>query len=131
MPSVLFELPVPATSLLDSPTFSKRLGRTVALEYTFEDPETGESRAEALVFHGTEAFRCTYLSGLDGSMRAAYAQLIDVGESTWLQDVFSRIHERKPETTRPKHLMILFDDGPCYEFLCQGFTIERVTPASA
>lgn len=84
---------------------------------------------EALLFDEVEAFKCTYLRSL-GSIgqdlrRQSYGTVISIFESLWLQEVKQcYIDYCASARLTPKelqHLMITFDDGPCYEFICGAF----------
>jgi hypothetical protein len=58
-PNVQWTFPVPSTALLDGgPVFEKRLGREVALRFSYEGTDD-ERRTSAVVFRGVEAFKCT------------------------------------------------------------------------
>lgn len=80
-----------------------------------------------LLFDGVEAFKCTYQDACTLEMiKNSYDKVVDVGSSEWLTSVqgqlFSFGSQRVDELT---HLMIYFDDGPCYEFICRAFRIEE------
>ena len=85
----------------------------------------------ALLFEGVEAFKCTYLASL-GSIshqlfREAYGNVIRLEDSPWLAEVKkarSKYHARMPVPPQePQLLMICFDDGPCYEIICESFKL--------
>jgi hypothetical protein len=101
--------------------FEKRIGRVVAVSLSYE----GEGRVEhvTLLFEGVEAFKCTYLSASDPSMLEAYDCVIDCGQTDWLVATRQRLSERGVNTDI-RHLMIFFDDGPCYEMLCRSFHFD-------
>jgi hypothetical protein len=85
-PNVKWTLPVLSTALLDGgPVFEMRLGREVALRFSYEG-EDDERRTGAVVFRGVEAFKCTYRAR-DASMLEAYDKLVDRGPSAWLEEV--------------------------------------------
>jgi hypothetical protein len=79
----------------------------------------------ALIFEGVEAFQFSYLLACTPAMLDAYAKLVDRGSTEWLTSIQSAV-SRNGGAFSPqlKHLMILFDDGPCYEAVCRSFRIE-------
>lgn len=124
-PNVKWILPVPSTALLDGgAVFEKRLGRVVALRFSYE-AEDDALRTSAVVFHGVEAFKCTYYRARDPSMLEAYDRLVDRGASAWLEELRSNLKENGGDPQGLIHLMIGFDDGPTYEVVCRGFRIEE------
>jgi len=125
----IWKLPVPSTAFLGAGVvFEKRPGREIALRYERED-STGEPKAEALVFEGVESFKCTYGQACGDWVLPAYDQLVEVTESAWAEEVATQL--RKGGRAQPplRHLMIYFDDGPCYEAICRAFRVEALIPA--
>jgi hypothetical protein len=122
--STLWKLPVPATALLgEGPKLEKRLGREVAILFQYEDDERDVNAA--IVFEGVEAFSLTYVTSCDRSMLVAYAKLVDRGETEWLAAVRVAMRGNGVHDRTVRHLMIYFDDGPCYEIICQSFRVEQ------
>jgi hypothetical protein len=67
-------------------------------------------------FEGTEPFTGTYLTSVTTEMiRSAYGKLVDLGQT----ELRTQIASKKKEL---RHLMICFDDGPCYEVVCTSFS---------
>lgn len=106
------------------------LKRNLAL--TIEGGEEGDLQ---IVFEQVEAYKCTYHFAQSNDMLIAYDKLVDLEETSWLIEVRNQLRQpgeyvsSSPTHGPPdqlKHLMINFDDGPCYEFLCQKFSIEKV-----
>jgi hypothetical protein len=121
---IKWTLPVPSTALLGGgPVFRKRPGREIAIEYAYEDDD-GE-RQETLVFQGVEAFRCRYRTALGRECVEAYDTLDDRGSTPWLDEIRGDVSMHGENATGLMHLMITFDGGPCYEFVCRGFRIDR------
>ena len=127
MVEILWELPVAPTSLFHDVEFAVLTGRQCKLTFSFEGKDDEHMASVSLVFEGVEAFKCTYLSSCNRTMaNQAYGMLVDLGNTPWLSEAlpfyqkFRRAYGRDLE--RLRHLMIYFDDGPCYEFLCIGFT---------
>jgi hypothetical protein len=59
-------------------------------------------------------------------IRAAYGELVDLGESQWLSEISQKVKGYYAKIKKPprmlKHLAIYFDDGPCFEIICVGFS---------
>lgn len=74
-----------------------------------------------LSFEGTELFKCTYLTSLVAEMiRLAYGKLVDLGRTELRTQIANR--SQKEDI---RHLMICFDDGPCYEVVCTSFSHSK------
>jgi hypothetical protein len=95
-----------------------------------EVDEVGTIGEVVLVFEGVEAFKVTHYHARSDAMLEAYARLIDLGRTPWLSEVCANLERHRDDrgTTGLAHLMINFDDGPCYEVVCRSYRIER--PAS-
>ncbi len=123
--NVQWTLPVPSTALLDGgPVFEKRLGREIALRFSYESEGDGR-RTSGVVFQGVEAFKCTYYRARDASMLEAYDKLVDRGPSAWLEEVRSNLKRSGGNAHGLVHMMINFDDGPTYEIVCRSFRVEE------
>ncbi|SPE54238.1 hypothetical protein SBV1_1780003 [Verrucomicrobia bacterium] len=130
MNRTLWKMPVPATGLIRGPDFKELAGRKCEIAFSIE-AEDGSEKWLSLGFEGVEVFKATYLTSL-GSVdpelqRQAYGAIISVEESSWLAGV-KKSYLGYCATARltPKelqHLMICFDDGPCYEFICVSFSL--------
>jgi hypothetical protein len=123
MPTELWKLPVAATALVGSPRFSTLPKRQCEIAMEFEG-KTGLITT-TLLFEGVEAFKCTYLTYCTAEMfNAAYGRLIQLGTTSWLAEIH-KIAANNPRSAKDlQHLMICFDDGPCYEFICTGCSIS-------
>jgi hypothetical protein len=128
MNRTLWEIPVPVTSIIRDPVLKERTKRQCEIAFSFE-AKTGEEKFETLVFEAVEALKCTYLTSL-GSIdrdlrRQSYGSVISISKSPWLEELKkSYIKYCASAKLTPKdlqHLMITFDDGPCYEFICVTF----------
>lgn len=100
----------------------KRLGREVALRMAYET-ET-EVREVALIFEGVEAFRVTYDRARGDAMLEAYDCLLSLGRTPWLVDVSENLERHGASPIGLDHLIINFDDGPCYEVICRSHRID-------
>jgi len=119
-------MPVPSTAVLGAGVaFDKRNGRVVALRFSYESGRGDRPVDEALVFEGVEAVKITYYSASDESMLESYDRLVDLGSTAWLGELEANLRRRSIDASGLTHLMILFDDGPCYEVACRTFKIER------
>ena len=116
----LWKFPVAPTALIRSPRFATLPKRQCAIYLEFEDVTT-----ITLLFEGVEAFKCTYLTFCTAEMfNTAYGKVVQLGTTAWLTDV-QGVGTNSPRGQKDlKHLMICFDDGPCYEFICAGFRIS-------
>lgn len=125
MVTTRWKLPVPSTALLGSGVvLEKRQGRQVALGMRYESE--GSEEALAVIFEGVEAFKMTYDGARDDSMLEAYDRLIGLGRTPWLVEVTENLRRHGENATGLHHLMIDFDDGPCYEVICRSHRIEPV-----
>lgn len=128
MSKQLWKLPVPATAIIQGPFFKVLEKRQCEITFSIEAEDGGEQK-EGLIFEGVQAFKCTCLASL-GSIdqqlfKQAYANLICLEGDPWFAGVERAYKEYHAcMLTRPKalqHLMICFDDGPCYEIICERF----------
>lgn len=127
---VLWQLPVPATALMEGPRLNVRLGRDVSIEFSLESDD-GDPIPHALVFTGVEAFKCTYYQSRDPSTLEAYGRIIDRGRTAWLVELSSLLTSKRASAEGLIHMMIDFDDGPAYEFVCRGFRFESPVSSGA
>jgi len=125
MSEPLWKMPVPSTAVLGGGVkFEKLKGRQCALIF---DIEGDEDRVEhiRLIVDGVEAFKCTYHNAREPEMLRAYDKLVDRGLTDWLQAIQARLLKVGEPSGELKHTMIYFDDGPCYEFICREFHVEK------
>jgi len=123
MSKKVWRLPVPATALASGPYLDVGPGRELALRFSYEGddpPRTGEARVQ---FEGVEAFKVAFMDAFDNTVLEAYGCLVDRGDTPWLGEVRSNLQTQKRPAAELKHLMILFDDGPCYEVICRNFQV--------
>lgn len=125
MTTDLWHAPYPTSSLTHGPNLRELTGRLCELAFEGENGERKPEKAR-LMFRAVEAYKCTYLTSLAAEMiEQAYDRLIDLGTTQWLLQCSDRRRALNERTDRPdvglKHLMFCFDDGPCYEFICEGF----------
>ena len=119
MAEELYKLPFPSSGL-SGVSFCKLMGRTCSLLLN-----DGENIPVRIVFEGVEAYQATYYRACTLEMIKAYDKVCDVGRTKWLTEVQSQLERYDKSATELHHLRIYFDDGPCYEFICKAFHIER------
>ena len=136
MTTTLWTLPVPSTAIDDGPHLRQRGGRELALEMSHEsdplnkdygDESRGDTAREVrttLTIGGVEAYKCSYMTACTDAMLPAYGRLIDCGDTDWLRAVSAENTRQMTSPEGLRHLMIYFDDGPCYEFICRSFRTE-------
>jgi hypothetical protein len=133
MSQVLWNLPIPATALIYSPEFRMLPKRLCALRCHYEGDDDQVVFVD-LLFDGVEAFKCTYHMAVTPEMsQMAYGKVVDLGNSEWLSAVKAQLLGFGiQDAAELKHLVIDFDDGPCYESLCPDFSRRRtqLTPQS-
>ena len=117
----LWRLPVPASALLKSPEFVVLPRRECELRLSIEG-EHGEVADIRLRFGGLEAYKCTFMTSCTADMfKLAYGKLVSL-DSDWLDDVKMTGRKDKQVIAALRHLMITFDDGPCYEVICGSWS---------
>ena len=128
MNTTLWKLPVPVTSIIKGPSLKVLPKRQYEISFSIEGTD-GAEKMQALLFDEVEAFKCTYLKSL-GSVnqdlsRQSYGAIISVFDSSWLREVkqsyLDYCASARLTPRELQHLMITFDDGPCYEFICGAF----------
>lgn len=119
---ILWELPVPSSSLGGGPEFTMRPGRLVALRIAHEAFDGDEACVE-LTFDGVEAFRVTHRRARHPSMREAYDRLIERRATPWLDEVRALLESDGGDARGLAHYVINFDDGPCYEVLARSWQV--------
>jgi hypothetical protein len=120
----LWHLPVPASALLKSPEFFPLPRRQCEIRLFFEDDYGGE-RCVNLRFDGVEAYRCTYLGSCTPEMfNLAYGKLVSLENTLWLGEIRCAGGKDAEKANALHHMMITFDDGPCYEVVCSSVRID-------
>jgi hypothetical protein len=126
MAKTLWQLPVPSTALLNGgPVFEKRPRREVALRMSYETDQGVQE--VTLISYGVEALKITYDRARGDRMLEAYDHLVDQGLTPWLSEISGNLKQHGGDVIGLTHIMINFDDGPCYEVLCQSHRIESPT----
>ncbi len=122
-----------ASVITQGPLYTVRMHRQCEISFAAERVD-GSAERFTLRFDGVEAFKATYLNSLGSIdtqwLKEAYCTVISV-PSEWLSRVeraytdYLRAAHRLPQ--KLQHLVICFDDGPCYEFVCVRFEQESKT----
>ena len=117
----LWHLPVPVSALLTSPEFVVLPRRECELRLSIEG-EDGKVSDVRLWFGELEAYKCTFMTSCTADMfKLAYGKLVSI-ESKWLDDVKRAGRKDQEIIDALQHLMIAFDDGPCYEVICGSWS---------
>jgi hypothetical protein len=117
---VLWQLPCPSTAFLEGVEFRVLPSRAAELLFRYEvEQDIIEGK---LIFQGIEAYKCSYLTACSEYMiRSSYDKLVDCGNSEWLRAVNEVSKSISIRSKELRHFMITFDDGPCFEFICEHF----------
>ncbi|WP_223963798.1 hypothetical protein [Paraburkholderia sabiae] len=119
-----WQLPVAASALLHSPEFVVLQRRVCELRLLVECDD-GAANEIALQFAGVECYKCTFMTSCTAAMfNLAYGKLVSL-DSVWLDEIRSTGKKDKATVDSLKHLMITFDDGPCYEIICRSWSIKE------
>jgi len=126
----LWAFPVPATKVMKGPFFVPSSRRECEISFIIE-AEDDTLRRVALLFEGVEAYKCTYLTSISAEMfNTAYARIVRLDESYWMTQILKVYGSPKYHRPELQHLMVCFDDGPCYEVICTNVNVfkENHTP---
>ncbi len=128
---VLYKFPEPATSILKGPVYRSVPGKFRQQRgmstLTYAVKHQGQIIIEELQFIETVAYSYYSLFAIPPTAVPAYAKVIDIADSSLLQEIKSRIESRPSgkSTSDLRHLAILFDDGPYYDFIRRDFAHVR------
>lgn len=114
---------MPSGAILEGVKFEIMLRRNVGLLFEYEGDQD-EIEKVRVFFNGVEAFKCTYYHACSKDALNAYERLVDCGMTEWLKSIKERLSECGESSDELKHMMIYFDSGPCYEFICTGFDVN-------
>ncbi len=132
MNKILWSITTPVTGIIRGPEFKILARRECEICFSLE-AQDGSEQWLALRFSGVQAFKCTYLQALGCISRTlrteAYGKVISVAQSEWLETLQQAVNEYGSKIPSKlggiQHLMICFDDGPCYEILCNEFSVRQ------
>jgi len=129
MRNVLWELPFPSSGAWTT-RFQVLPRRECAIVFPNE-VDQGRTNYLSLVFSGVQAYKCTYFHAIT-PVPEAYDTLIALEDSKWLDSIKHQMAAHGDDTSKLQHLIITFDDGPCYEFICESFQAKGpTTPANS
>jgi hypothetical protein len=121
---ILWKSPVPSTGFINGVELKFLSKRECKLTFQYEDEQTDDLQTLVITFLNTVSFLCTYLPGLTADMlETSYDKLIDLEDSDWLKKTTESMQNSR-FNFKIRHLRICFDNGPCYEFLCEDFQIS-------
>ena len=123
--NLVFSLSVPSTSFLNSANFKVLDGRKCVIQYSYELEEDSKIVIEKLLFFGVESYKCTYYKSCSLEMLSAYDNILEIKGSNWLTNITENLVNAKKKVINLKHFRIYFDDGPCFEFICESFELVR------
>jgi hypothetical protein len=118
---VLFRMPVPVSGI-DSPEMIIGSRRDHLLICHYEHEINDTVIRLSLIFKHVWAIRVVYFVATDLRLyTTAYGKVVDLGETEWLRSLETNILDSGEDHGDLSHLAICFDDGPTYEFICEGF----------
>ena len=122
MNELLWKIPVPSSSLGEGPVFEEIVGRDCSISF-----KINSRRGWQITFKGVEAYKCHYYHACTAEMiDTSYDRLIDIRDSSWLNALRTQLTKYGDDIKDLRHLMIYFDDGPCYELICRSFSTDEV-----
>ena len=124
---VKYVLPIPSAAFLKGVEFQKRIQRTCALVFKYEDEIEDKVRSLSLLFKRVESFKCNYYNACSPDLtKSAYEKVVDFGDTLWLREISMNLREWQADSNGLIHLGIYFDDEVSYEFICREFSVEEV-----
>jgi hypothetical protein len=118
----LWRVPVPPSALLRSSEFVVLPRRECELRLAIGDDD-GSPCLRVLRFSGVEVYKCTYMTSCTADMfNLAYGRLVAL-DSDWLAEIRTAGRMGQASNEALQHLMITFDDGPCYEIICRSWSV--------
>lgn len=117
----LWKMPDPSSARVGT-HFIEESGRTCIVICNFSPDSTHSYRIR---FEGVECYRGWY----DATCRLeliseGYDRVTEVLQSDWKDEAIRALKKWGRDVSGLKHLMIYFDDGPAYEFICRSFEAE-------
>lgn len=126
MNQIVWTLPVPSTALLEFTHLTVVPPQICVVDCEYEGDDVIVSLK--LIFEEVESYRVTYYEACNTEMiEISYDNVVDVGVSDWLCLVTQSIKGHGENADGIRHLMIYFDEGPGYEFICRAFRVEEST----
>ena len=126
MNQLVWTLPVPSTALLEFTNLTVVSPQICVIDCEYEGDDAIVSLK--LIFDEVESYRVTFHEACNSEMiNLSYDVVADVGSSDWLSLVALSIKGHGGNAQGIRHLMIYFDEGPGYEFICRAFRVEETT----
>jgi hypothetical protein len=125
--NVLYVLPEPSTSFLREPVLEyvpgafQKSPSMLTLSCTMRNK--GQPIVEVLEFVEPLANAVHSLFTVPDFASIAYDKVVELQDSRWLAELRARIQSRptKMDVSELRHLAVMFDDGPYYDFICRNF----------
>lgn len=117
---LMFQMPEAFAGI--TPELKFESGRDHTLVCRNDDEFYGSAVQLSLIFRRVWAMRVVYF--VAGDLRlfvTAYEKVVDLGQTKWLRNLQQNIVESGEDHGGLSHYAICFDDGPSYEFICEGF----------
>lgn len=118
----LVELPAASTAFTAEPVLEFPVGAALVLRFEYD--QGGVRYRGSLKFEGVWAHRhraervCTAWHVKD-----AYDTLVDVRDSTWLEELTALSHERGLEPGELHHYLLYVDSAGCYEVVARSWEL--------
>ncbi|XUY30217.1 hypothetical protein RMR21_023940 (plasmid) [Agrobacterium sp. rho-8.1] len=120
---IIWDFPSPPTSLYDGPVLKSQGGRQFSLEFSFEN-ERGDIENKCFTFKNVWAYRCDFLYAIRRDlMEKSYGKLVELPSHAWLEEIRYKEGQYGSSAVFTKVFVITFDDGPCYQFLCEQVSV--------
>jgi hypothetical protein len=128
---VLYTLPEASTSFLKAPSLQRiaavfrKSPAKLTISYRVKSGE--ETSTENLQFIEPLAHSVYSLFTVPEFASIAYDKVVELEDSDWLKEVRARIESRPSmiSTSDLRHLAVMFDNGPYYDFICRDFAHVR------
>lgn len=124
MSEVVWSLPLPSTALLKGVQAEHLPRRVLRLSMSYEVDDRVEQAS--VTFGGVHRLCLTFDRARPSDHLAAYDALLDLGRTTVLQELASRLAPETPVGLR--HLLFNSDDGPSYDVVCESLAIRVGSP---
>jgi uncharacterized protein YndB with AHSA1/START domain len=122
--NIVWQSPVPSSGFLRGVNLQIRPRREIALTFEFED-DNEEMHSAELSFNDVVHYRTTYLAALRAELiHQAYDRLVELPESHELLEVMEAA-KANGKGQDYRHYRVCFDDGPCFDFICQSFAFTQ------
>ena len=126
MTITVWTLPLPSTNMVGEPKLISLQHKRFQLSFSLAE-ESGNTCKYAIEFTKVEAYKCTYLTSCSVEMiTTSYDKLVMCSDTQWMSEVKAIAERVSGLEKNLKHYRIFFDDGPCYEFLCENISVCQI-----